>query len=39
MAGGGGWANIARVARALDQACLARAQNGANMALDNHRIA
>ena len=39
MAGGGFGANTARVARAVDQACLARAQNGVNMALDKHRIA
>ena len=32
-------ANTARVARAVDQACLARALTGPNMALGNHRIA
>ena len=32
-------ANTARVARAVEQACLARAETGRNMANDHHRIA
>ena len=39
MAGGGGWANTSRVARAVDQGCLARAVTGPEMALDNRRVA
>ena len=39
MVGGGVGSNTARVARAVNQAYLARAQTGPNMALGNHRKA